>query len=238
MKQLLPGLWEIDEIGNDVHCYLWEWDEGATLIDAGFPQDARTILDALVRHGYPLHSIKRIITTHVDLDHAGGLAALKRATQATVICHTVEKEYMENPGRRKPAAWFMRLPYWFATSFLPKYAFRPVVPDELVVDGQELPDGFTVVHTPGHTPGHISLLHKEKRFLITGDALSNRGNRLRTPLWIYTPDQENALRSIWKLAKKYGDDYEMMAFGHGPPIMQNGGKRVKALASQIFSETI
>ena len=238
MKQLIPGLWEINEIGDSVHCYLWEWAEGATLIDAGFPQDARTILDTLKKHGYPLFQIKRVIVTHVDLDHTGGLAAIKRATQASVLCHAVEKEYLENPSRRKPAAWFMRPPYWLATSLLPKYRFRPVVPDELVVDGQQLPEGFTVIHTPGHTPGHISLLHKEKRFLITGDALSNRNQRLRAPTSIYTPDRDNAYRSIWKLAKKHGDDYELIVFGHGPPILQNGGKRVKALASQLFSENI
>lgn len=238
MKQLLPGLWELDEIGHWVHCYLWAWSDGLTLIDTGFPQHAPLILDALRKHGHPLHSIKRIITTHVDLDHTGGLPAIKRATQASIVCHAVEKEFMENPKRRYPAAWFLRLPYWVATNFLPQYHFRPAVPDELVVDGQVLPEGFTVIHTPGHTPGHISLLHREKRFLITGDALSNRGGKLRSPLWIYTPDRDNALRSIWKLAKRYSNDYEVIAFGHGPPIMQNGGRRVKALASQMFSANI
>ena len=238
MKQLLPGLWDLNEIGDSVHCYLWEWSGGLTLIDTGFPQDAKVILDTLRNNGHPLHSVKRIITTHVDLDHTGGLAALKRATHASIVCHAVEKEFMVSPGKRYPAAWFMRPPYWLATTLLPKYSFRPAVPDELVVHGQVLPEGFTVIHTPGHTPGHISLLHKEKRFLITGDALSNRGGKLRSPLWIYTPDQDNANRSIWKLAKKYGDDYEVLAFGHGPPIMQNGGKRVKALASQMFSTNI
>lgn len=236
MKQIIPGLWAIDEIGNNVNCYLWEWGEGVTLIDTGFPNDSRIILDAIIGHGLPLHSVRRIITTHVDLDHTGGLAALKRATRATVVCHAVEKTFMEVPSRRRPAAWYMRPPYWFATTFLPQYSLRPAVPDELVVDGQQLPEGFTVIHTPGHTPGHISLLHREKRFIITGDALSNRGGRLRSPISLYTPDRQSALRSIHKLAKKYGDEYEVIVFGHGPPILQNGGKRVKSLVSQIFSE--
>lgn len=238
MKQILPRLWEIDEIGQNVHCYLWEWDAGYTLIDTGFPSDAGTILNAITSQGIALHSIQRIIITHVDLDHTGGLAAIKRATQAPVACHAVEKRYMENPRLRKPAAFYMRPPYWLATTFLSQYKMRPVVPDELCVDGQELPEGFTVVHTPGHTPGHISLLHKEKRFLITGDALSNRDSNLRQPIHLYTPDERNTIRSIWKLAKKYGNDYDAVVFGHGPPLLQNGGKRVKALASQIFSTEI
>ena len=238
MKQIIPNLWEIDEIGSAANCYVWEWQEGVTLIDAGFPKDGRTIIRALTQNGIPLHAVKRIIVTHADLDHTGGLAAIKRVTQASIVCHAVEKRYLENPRLRQPAALFMRPLYWAVTTFVPGYALRPVVPDELVVDGQELPEGFTVIHTHGHTPGHIALLHKKRRFLITGDALSNRGNKLRSPIWIYTPDRNNAMRSVWKLAKKHGDDFEVMAFGHGPPIMQNGGKRLKALVSHIYSENI
>ena len=237
MKEIIPGLWEFDEIGSYVNCYLWQWQGGVTLIDAGFQKHGRVILDALLANNYPLHSVKRIITTHVDLDHTGGLAAIKRATQASVLCHAVEQEYMLQPMRRQPAAWYIRPPYWLLTNF-PGYQFRPVMPDELVVDDQELPEGFTVIHTPGHTPGHISLLHKEKRFLITGDVLSNRGNKLRSAHPFYTPDMRSAHRSVWKLAKKYGDDFEVVAFGHGPPLMQNGGKRIKGLASTIFARDV
>ncbi|MCX6048440.1 MAG: MBL fold metallo-hydrolase [Chloroflexi bacterium] len=237
MKQILPGLWEIDEIGDAVHCYLWEWQQGLTLIDSGFPKDARTILDAIVKRGYALHNVRRVIVTHADLDHTGGLAQIKKATGARVACHTVEKVLLEHPGQRKPAAWFLR-PLFALARLWPAYRQAPVTPDELMVDGQELPEGFTVVHTPGHTPGHISLLHKEKRFLIAGDALSNRNGKLQAPVRAFTPDEKNAQRSIWKLAKKYGDDFEVMVFGHGPPITQNASKRVKGLVSQIFSADV
>lgn len=237
MKQIIPGLWQFDEIGDNVHCYLWAWGQGYSLIDTGFPRDAKAILGALAAQRIPFHQVRRILVTHADLDHTGGLAAIKRATGARVVCHTVEKEYLENPVRRQPAAWFMRLPFRVLT-LLPDYTLRAVTPDELVVDGQELPEGFTVVHTPGHTPGHISLLHRTRRLLITGDALSNRGGKLRSPISIYTPDKLNAQRSIWKLAKRYGDDFETVVFGHGPAILNHGGKRVKGLASQIFSADV
>jgi glyoxylase-like metal-dependent hydrolase (beta-lactamase superfamily II) len=237
MKQIVPGLWMIDEIGSQVHCYLWQWSDGATIIDTGYPKDAAVILKALVKQNVPLHSLQRIIVTHVDLDHSGGLAGIHKATRAKVACHTVEKEFLEHPLRRSPALPLLRPPYWIM-SCLPAYRQIPVKPDLLMVDGQELPEGLTVIHTPGHTPGHISLLHKERRFLITGDAMSNRGGKLRAPLFVYTPDRHNAHRSIWKLAKKYGDVFETVVFGHGPPILSNGGKRVKALASRLFSSTV
>ena len=237
MKQVIPGLWVIDEIGDDVHCYLWEWDQGYTLIDTGFAKDARTILDALIRNKIAMHAVRRIIVTHADPDHSGGLAQIKRATQAQVVCHAVEREYLEHPQRRQVSAWYMRVPL-LAASFFPNYHQRSVLPEVLVVDGQELPEGLLVVHTPGHSPGHISLLHRGRRLLIAGDALSNRGGKLRAPATKFTADFPNAQRSIWKLAKRYGDDFETVVFGHGPPLLTNGGKRIKGLASEIFSSEV
>src|SRR5688572_11658364 len=103
MRQIVPGLWMMDEIGSSVHCYLWQWSGGATLIDTGFPKDGAVILKALVKNNVPLHSVKRIVITHVDLDHSGGVAAIQKATKAQVACHTVEKQFLESPSRRQPS---------------------------------------------------------------------------------------------------------------------------------------
>jgi len=234
MNQVIPGLWEIDEIGDRVHCYLWEWRGGLTLIDTGFPTDAHTILDALTAKGHALHSVRRIIVTHADIDHIGSLAKLKRATGAVVGCHSVEKVLLENPAKRAPAALALR-PIFAALRLTPQFNVLPVTPEELYVDGEKTPEGFIVIHTPGHTPGHISLLHREKRVLIVGDALNNRGGKLQLPPAMFTPDLTNAQRSVWKLAKKYGEDFDVMVFGHGAPVLQNGGRKVQSLVTQIYS---
>ena len=237
MKQIVPGLWEIDEIGDFVHCYVWEWQQGLTLIDTGQPTDIYRILDAITAKGWALHNVRRILITHGDSDHMGSAAKLKRATGALVGCHTVEKVLLEHPSKRVPAAFWLR-PFFAVLRPLPQFNVLAVRPDELYVDGQTTPEGLTVVHTPGHTPGHIALLHREKRVLIAGDALNNRGGRLQLPPPLFTPDMTNAQRSVWKLAKKYGDDFDTAVFGHGPPILQNAGHRVKALVSQIFSTEV
>ena len=75
MKQIIPGLWHIDEIDTFVNYYAWAWDGGVTLIDAGMKNDAPALLDALSNHGWPLHTIRRVLVTHSD---AEGLLTLAR----------------------------------------------------------------------------------------------------------------------------------------------------------------
>lgn len=237
MKQIIPGLWEIDEIGDAVHAYVWEGKHGLTLLDTGMPTDVHAIIDAITAKGWALHNVRRIVVTHGDADHAGGAAKLKKATGAVVGCHSVEKILLEHPEKRVPSNLLIR-PLFAMMRILPTYNTLPVTPDELYVDGQLLPEGFVVVHTPGHTPGHISLIHREKRLLIAGDALNNRGGKLQLPPAAFTPDRKNAERSVWKLAKKYGDDFDVAVFGHGPPILQNANHRIKAMVSQIFSTEV
>ncbi len=237
MKQIIPHLWEIDEIGDMVHAYLWEWGGKYTLIDCGMPNSADKLIAGLVSNGHPAHTIDRIIVTHVDADHTGGLPAVKKASGAAVVCHTVEKQYMEHPSKRKTPSPITGV-LMRAMFLLPGFRQQPTTPDVLVVDTQELPEGFTVVHTPGHTPGHISLLHRDARLLMAGDALMNRNNKLSGPTPSFTPDKDAAERSILKLAKQYGDDYETVVFGHGPAILANGGKRVRALASQLKPDLV
>ena len=172
MKQIIPGLWDIDEIGDAVHCYLWEWDGGVTLIDTGMPSHARTILDALMHNNYPLHTVTRVIVTHSVLDHAGGLAKIRRATGASVVCHAVEKELLEHPSRR---ARFhtARASMTLLSRCLPSSdAGHPGV----VVDIPCL--RFTVIHTPGHAQPYCSAA-PGKRLLIAGDALANRAENCR-----------------------------------------------------------
>lgn len=237
MKEIVPGLWDVDEIGPAVHVYLWRWAQGVTIIDTGMPGCADKILAGVASLGLQPSDVKRIIITHGDVDHMGSLKALKRATGAPVICHTVEKELLENPRRRKPAATPVGLlmrPLYAAAMYLPQFHTDPVTPDRTHVDGDRLPEGFTIVHTPGHTPGHISLLHPERRILIAGDALHNRGGKLGAPPSVFTPDMENAQRSIWKLAKKYGGDFDVAVFGHGLPLQEKAGEAVNAFAVQLF----
>lgn len=240
MKEIVPGLWDIDEIGPSVHVYLWQWAEGATLIDMGLPGNADKILAAARSLGYAPKDIKRLIVTHADIDHVGSLNELKQATGAPIGCHAVEKELLEHPERRLPSktlSGYAIRPLFMLARLVPSLRIEPITPDELYLDGERLPEGFVVIHTPGHTPGHISLLHPEMRFLIAGDALNTRGGTLAGPPAIFTPDMDSARQTIWKLWKKHGIDYDAIAFGHGEPIRQEAAQVLQGLVEQLFETT-
>jgi len=70
--------------------YLLIAPEGLMLVDAGLPGSQRRILRYLAHLRYQPADLKRILITHADFDHVGGLAALKSATGAKVYAHPIE----------------------------------------------------------------------------------------------------------------------------------------------------
>ncbi|HZB48938.1 MAG TPA: MBL fold metallo-hydrolase, partial [Mycobacteriales bacterium] len=103
-------------------------------------------------------------------------------------------------------------------------SFPPVTAAEEFLDGSLLPGGLRVVHTPGHTPGHVSLLHEPTGVLVTGDALFNVRGLRYCPDWLCTDPSLNR-----KSADVLGDlDFEIVAFMHGPEIRQGAREAVRA----------
>jgi glyoxylase-like metal-dependent hydrolase (beta-lactamase superfamily II) len=83
--------------------------------------------------------------------------------------------------------------------------FTPVDVETTLSDDQELPfcGGITVIHTPGHTPGHLCLYHKNSKTLIVGDAMNVMDGKLMGPKKeiLQDGDYEIALDSLNKLLK-------------------------------------
>jgi len=63
---------------------------------------------------------------------------------------------------------------------VPLLHWRPLEPDGVLTDGEYVggSSGLRVIHTPGHTPGHIALLHEPTDTVFVGDAIFNRGTEL------------------------------------------------------------
>lgn len=107
-------------------------------------------------------NIKTIILTHGHSDHIAALSDIQDRTGAEVAIHTADAEFLHGRGD-------------FSTMFGISYK-TPGPPDRLLHEGDIIDTGdlhFSVLHTPGHTPGSICLLSDDKIF--TGDTLFYRG---------------------------------------------------------------
>ncbi len=125
----------------------------AAVIDPGDEGDL--ILRQLAERGWTLDAI---LLTHGHFDHVGAVAALKARTGAAVHIHPDEAERMAAAGRQG-AMFGLRVP-------------DPPAPDVLVREGDavSLADAsFRVLHTPGHTPGHVTYLCGD--FAFVGDLI-------------------------------------------------------------------
>ncbi|MCL2496077.1 MAG: MBL fold metallo-hydrolase [Clostridiales bacterium] len=188
------------------------WDkERLVLMDTGYPGQAELIARAIVAAGFSAERLTHIIITHQDIDHIGcALDLLKLAPLARVMAHQEEAPYID--GRRTPIklatllenyanlsaddkAWCDRMKEGFAN--------RKVAIEQNLTDGEILPicGGIEVIHTPGHTPGHICLLLQESGIMVCGDAINIKDGEVAGPNPRYTFDMELGLQSMEKALK-------------------------------------
>jgi glyoxylase-like metal-dependent hydrolase (beta-lactamase superfamily II) len=121
----------------------------AVVIDPG--DEGEEILSRLSECGIALD---KILLTHGHFDHVGAVRALRERTGARVHVHADEVERMRSAGRQG-GMFGLRVQ-------------DPPAPDVLVREGDvvELGDQrFRVLHTPGHTPGHVTFLTGEMAFV-------------------------------------------------------------------------
>ena len=198
-----------------VCAWLIDHDQGWSLIDAGPPDSADTLV-AAVRELTEGQGVQRILLTHAHFDHAGGLAALRRTWNPAVLCHRDEVPFVtgERSYRRQPPR---RVAFWFGRFFL--RAERWQIPVARDLEAGQAADGMVVIHLPGHTPGQIGLLHPQDGAILCGDAVMNLRGRLSPPFSFATPDPGATEASMLRLGEL---DYEHLLPSHGPAILGTG----------------
>ncbi|HVM71086.1 MAG TPA: MBL fold metallo-hydrolase [Anaerolineales bacterium] len=207
--------------------YLIIEPDGLTLIDAGLPGSHKKILHFLAGLGHTPGELKRILITHADYDHVGGLAALKAATGACVFASPVEAQAMADGHASrplKPRNVLLKLLFGLMTSL---FKAPPAQADELLSDGQILPvlGGLRVMETPGHTPGHVSFFAPSAGILFCGDSIVSGENGLRGSTGSNNWDQAKSDESVRKQAALGA---RILCSGHGPVVMDAAGKFPKA----------
>ena len=190
------------------------WDENSlALIDAGFPGQTEALVSAIAAEGFRAEDITHIVLTHQDIDHIGCLPDILRlAPSARVIAHVDEAPYIDR--RAMPIklaaleAAYDSLPeqmQQFSDTLRKGFANRRMAVGQTVEDGAVLPmaSGIEVVHTPGHTPGHIALFLREDRVMVAGDTANIANGRITGPNPQHTYDMTQAAQSLEKLKAYY-----------------------------------
>jgi glyoxylase-like metal-dependent hydrolase (beta-lactamase superfamily II) len=223
----IGGRWGSGLLGANVFFLL---DSKLTIVDTGFKGRAMHTLKEARLHGYRASDITNIIITHHHADHMGSLAELKKLTGARVIAHPSDAPHIDGtqpqPGPSRPAWLSKVLSPWPGL-----WGCASAKVDMAVNDKDELPilGGIEVLHTPGHTPGSISLYLKQEKMLIVGDLLANRFG-LSLPSRMFTVNLAQEIESIKRISSL---DFEVVCFGHGPPLTQNARESISRLARKF-----
>lgn len=225
-----PGIFQIRVLGARVTVIAS--DNGPIMVDAGHRGSAPVIGIGLRSANLSFPDIELIVMTHHHPDHSGGLSEVSRRSGASVAAHEIECDFLD--GARRPPNPYSHPVLSAATNpFIKKMYGRPVHIDHRLRDGDPLPidDGVQVVHTPGHTPGSITLFSPEHGWLLVGDALQHRfGRGLRGPAGYVTPDNSLARASVEKLLQY---DFDSIWFSHFPPIRSDGKRRLARLVDSF-----
>ena len=178
------------------NCYIF-WDKQekiGTVIDPG--DETEKILERIEKHDI---KIKYIIATHGHFDHVGAVAGVKKATKADFLAHVEDFFFIED-SKNAAIRWGVSID-------------QPPKPDRYINNGEKIKIGrfeLEVLHTPGHSPGGISLLYDEMVFC--GDTLF-QGSIGRTD---FRKGSMNELSNSIKTRLYTLPDDTIVYTGHGP----------------------
>lgn len=212
-----------------------------TLIDTGLQKDLPRLLEGLAEIGVSPQKVRRVLLTHGHCDHAGN-AAYFAAKGAEIVAHSRELPYLLKPRRTYAPTGLRRFSRLLSTLlFFAGEKLYPVERMERVTPCENGDVIFTplgdleAIHSPGHTPGHLAFLHREKDILFSGDAILNIIPVKLTaspslPLRVFTEDWSEAKLSAQSLVALRP---EQMLSGHGSPLKENTTKILQKWARTL-----
>ena len=194
--------------------YIVQEGDRLTVIDAGFPGHLPVLEQGLRALNRSLHDVEGVVLTHAHADHMGFAEALRGRLGVPVYVHRDDAAAAQR--RLQLPLVGLTLNTWRpAVAAMLGHAMRdgvlwvpPLERVEAVDDGTvlDLPGRPIVIHTPGHTPGEISLFLEESRVLFAGDTLVTRhlltgveGTPVVPPPSLST-DHAQAIQSLDRLA--------------------------------------
>jgi hydroxyacylglutathione hydrolase len=219
LGEIVKGVHYAD--GTNANSYvIEEADGGLTLVDTAIQPNGKRIMDYVTAKMMRKPSdVKTIVITHCHVDHVRGAAALKAATGAKVAVHEADADFVSgkakypSPGGAAGFLFGLMSPFFRST---------PVEPDIRLKENDKV-GRFTVIHTPGHTPGSIALYDQAGKVLFVGDTVRYLNGVLKGPPERFTPDMGQAKASIGRLSQL---DFEVLLSGHGQPLNSKDAPRM------------
>jgi glyoxylase-like metal-dependent hydrolase (beta-lactamase superfamily II) len=148
---------------DDAAIYLIDFAGDLVLIDAGAGRSASQIVHNIEMLGLNPANISNLILTHCHIDHIGSVPFFQKQYGIKILIHELDAKAVESGDSLKTAA------NWYGTTFPPTKVDRKLCgSQEILKFGEE---ELHCLHTPGHTPGSISLYldREEKRVLFGQD---------------------------------------------------------------------
>jgi len=214
---------EMLEIAGPMSVYptlLWD-EKNLVLVDTGIPGMWGAICAAITKAGQRPEDITALILTHQDMDHIGCVKdVLAASPDVKIYAHADEVPYIS--GQKEPQKLeSIKKRFDLSTDagragfeqFRQGFANRSVAVDVPLRDGDvlDLCGGIEVIHTPGHTFGHICLLLPDGT-LVAGDGLNVADGKLTGANPEHTYDMDTARESVRKLS---GYDIKKVVCFHG-----------------------
>lgn len=224
--EVVQGIHLLPNIRANVYLF---FGDHITLVDTGWPGNAKRILSYLSSLGYGPSDVSDIVLTHCHVDHCGSAAEVKEKTGATVGAHENDVGCISGvtpyPVPRGILGVVLRM-------VKPLLRLHPVEVDLPLSDGMEIPNsgGLKVIHTPGHTIGSICLYHSKLKVLFSGDTVICEGGGVREPMESTSMNPSEVIRSVKKLSEL---DFESILPGHGAPIVHDASSKVRNLAARL-----
>jgi len=235
VRELRPGVWLL-ELGLvpplASNAYLVDErrlgsGDALTLIDTGLWWNRPTIRDELDAVGYGPADLDRVLLTHYDLDHVGGLNRLVPEFDGPVSVGRDDLALLD--GRSQPDRLHHKGLFHRASRRLFSLPDLDLIPLD---DGATI-GGFTAYHTPGHNPGHVVYHHEGASAAFLGDLVwAGDDGGLTTPFWGDSYSMSELRASVSALADRI-PAFDVAAMGHGDPLVTSGHEALRALAARV-----
>jgi glyoxylase-like metal-dependent hydrolase (beta-lactamase superfamily II) len=226
--KITPHIYKLDlpYIGGRLMVGVWlvQEPDGWVLVDAGAPGSEKTVMEQTLAQtgGQPP---KMLVLTHGHGDHAAAAQRIREEWKIPIAAHRAEIPYLTGTDH------YNKIPSKFPLYRLLQMSAPALVGRNVqlpVDDGRRLGD-LLVVHTTGHAPGMIALLHAGDRALLAADAFMTRGGKVSDPPAAFTYDMDLNHQSQARLVTL---DFDHLLASHGTPLLNTGREQARAFVEK------